>query len=226
MTQKYTLTAIATTALSLGMMGTAQAGTIIVPDSATASVPFESSSPITRTFDQSGLSVGYTEGDDFDAYLAGSPTHNSNPTTDARSLSGNPTGSITFDFGSVSTLESFGLWNFSGNNLLSIVDFSLEVSLTSDFSSSTSLGSFTATVPATLTPSSLEVFSFAPTNAQFIRLNVLTVNGGVGAPRFGIGEVIFEGSEVTETVPEPSSILGLLLMGGAGLLAKRQKSIK
>lgn len=219
MAQKYTLTAIATTALSLGMMGTAQAGTIIVPDSATANVTL--SDPITQAFDQSGLSVGYTEGDDFDAYLAGSPTHSSQPGTDVGAFS-NTTGSLTFDFGSATTLESLGLWNFSGNTDVSIVDFSLEASLTSDFSSSTSLGSFTASVPSG-NPSSAEVFSFAPTNAQFLRLNVLSNNGASG---FAIGEVIFEESQVTESVPEPTSILGLLLMGGAGLLAKRQKAIK
>ncbi|MGK7883661.1 MAG: PEP-CTERM sorting domain-containing protein [Crocosphaera sp.] len=220
MTQKYTLTAIATTALSLGMMGTAQAGTIIVPDSATASVGLLD--PITQAFDQSGLSLGYTEGDDFDAYLAASPTHISLIGNDVRTQPGNPTGSLTFDFGSAATLESLAFWNFSPSSTAEIRDFSLEASLTSDFSSSTSLGSFTATV-ASGGPTSAEVFSFAPTNAQFVRLNVLSNNG---APIFAIGEVIFEESQVTETVPEPTSILGLLLMGGVGLLAKRQKSIK
>ncbi len=219
MTQKYTLTAIATTALSLGMMGTAQAGTIIVPDSATASVTLQD--PITQVFDQSGLSLGYTEGDDFDAYLAASPTHISTLGTDVRSIPGITTGSLTFDFGSATTLESLTFWNFFPSSPVATVDFSLEASLTSDFSSSTSLGSFTRTV-ASASPTPAEVFSFAPTNAQFVRLNVLSNNGG---PRFAIGEVVFEESQVTETVPEPTSILGLLLMGGAGLLAKRQKFI-
>ncbi|MGK7939175.1 MAG: PEP-CTERM sorting domain-containing protein [Crocosphaera sp.] len=38
-----------------------------------------------------------------------------------------------------------------------------------------------------------------------------------------IGEVIFEESQA---VPEPTTLMGLLVMGGAGLLVKRQKSIR
>ena len=218
MRSKYTLTAIATTALSLGMIGTAQAGTIIVPDSATASVPL--SDPITQAFDQSGLSFGYTEGDDFDAYLAGSPTHFSRGGTDVRFQG--TSGSITFDFGEIATLETVGLWNFSSFGFIAgaITNFSLDASLTPDFSSSTPLGSFIATPPSS-NSSTAEVFTFAPTNAQFIRLSF---TGNSGNPNVtAIGEVIFEESQA---VPEPTTLMGLLLIGGIGLLTKRQKSIK
>ncbi len=119
-------------------------------------------------------------------------------------------------------VQSLAFWNISDETALSIVDFSLEASLSSDFSSSTSLGSFSATVPSG-NPTTADVFNFAPTNAQFLRLNVLSNNGG---PIIGLGEVVFEGSEVAETVPEPTTLMGLLVMGGAGLLAKRKKFIK
>ncbi|MDJ0578587.1 PEP-CTERM sorting domain-containing protein [Crocosphaera sp.] len=38
--------------------------------------------------------------------------------------------------------------------------------------------------------------------------------------------MLFEEFQPIESTPEPTSILGLLLMGGVSLLAKRQKSIK
>ncbi len=222
MTQKYTLTAIATTALSLGMMGTAQAGTIVVPESVSTDITEQF--PVTSIIDQSGLSVGYTEGDDFDLYFSGNPTHSSGIGTDFTSVFGETTGAITFDFGTAKLLESIAFWNFAFPLIIgsAVTSFSLEASLTSDFSTSINLGTFSPTVPSG-NPTTADVFSEGVVNAQFIRLNILNNNGGTNV---GIGEVLFEEFQPIESTPEPTSILGLLLMGGAGLLAKRQKSIK
>jgi hypothetical protein len=60
------------------------------------------------------LSDAYTEGEDFDNYLAGNPTHGDFFTNASwLSDSGVTSGSITFDFGSTTTIESIALWNFS-----------------------------------------------------------------------------------------------------------------
>ncbi|MGK7944687.1 MAG: PEP-CTERM sorting domain-containing protein [Microcystaceae cyanobacterium] len=217
---KSSLLTITTATLSLGMMGMAQAGTIVVPNSVSTPILSEMF-PVTNTINQTGLSVGYTEGDDFDTYLSGNPTHTSAQGNDFRSDNvGDTTGAITFDFGIATTLESLAFWNFSfapslGN---AVTSFSLEASLTSDFSSSTNLGTFSPTVPST-NPTTAQVFPFAPTNAQFIRLNILANNSG---NRIGIGEVLFEESQDIPPTPEPSSVLGLLLIGGVGLFAKKR----
>ncbi|MGK7944616.1 MAG: PEP-CTERM sorting domain-containing protein [Microcystaceae cyanobacterium] len=225
---KSSFFAITTATLSFGVMGIAQAGTIIVPESLSTTMGSQGTAILDNMTNQEGLSVLYTAGDDFDTYLAGNPTHDtySNGMSVWASSVGITEGSITYDFGSAVTLESLALWNSSPLLFLgiAIINFSLEASLTSDFSSANDLGEFLATIPSN-NPTTAEVFPFTPTKAQFIRLNVLSNNGG---PQASIGEVIFEESQDTEspgdlTIPEPSSLLGLFLIGGAGLFAKKRQ---
>lgn len=218
------LFAITTATLTLGMMGIAQAGTIVVPNSVSTNLSTNPSGgvAINNIINQSGLSVGYTAGADFDAYLASNPTHQSGSVNSFFTNTGSITGSITFDFGTATTLESIAIWNISGILVpqgVSLRNFSLEASSTSDFSSPIALGSFIALQPTADPTPNNGVFTFTPTTARFFRLNTQTNYGG---SIVGLGEIVFEQSQDIPSTPEPSSLLGLFLIGGAGFLAKKR----
>ena len=60
----------------IAIAGQAEAGLIVAPVGVTANTMGDPLLSIGKTFDQSGLNVGYTSGvTDFDAYVAGTPTH-------------------------------------------------------------------------------------------------------------------------------------------------------
>lgn len=220
---KSSLFAITTATLSLGMMGIAQAGTIVVPNSVSTTLSTNTAPGVAlnNIINQSGLSVGYTAGADFDAYLASNPTHQGSTANNFATANGQPiTGSITFDFGTATTLESIAIWGFADSISRSLANFSLEASSTSDFSSPIALGSFTAAQPTANPTLNNGVFTFTPTTAQFFRLNTLTNYGGT---IIGFGEIVFEESQGIPPTPEPSSLLGLFLIGGAGFLAKKRQ---
>jgi len=199
----------------LGMVGTVSAGPIISATSAVINSGGPGFGSITDTHDQSGLSVGYTSGvDDFDTYIGGNPLHTlifaRNEWASNRGLT---SASVTYDLGSLNTIDAIGLWNedLAGIGLLDLfgsedgVDFStLAVGL--DPIDNNSFGDYGA-----------QVFSFAATDLQFIRFDMSecpqTPGGFIGC---AIGEVAFRSSDATATlVPEPGTLgmLGLALAG-------------
>ncbi|MGK7929872.1 MAG: PEP-CTERM sorting domain-containing protein [Microcystaceae cyanobacterium] len=117
-------------------------------------------------------------------------------------------------------MESIAIWGVADVSGVSLANFSLEASSTSDFSSPIALGSFTASQPTANPTLNNGVFTFAQTNAQFFRLNTET---NYGFNVLGFGEIIFEEVPATQSTPEPSSLLGLFLIGGAGFLAKKRQ---
>lgn len=191
------------------------AGTILQPDAVTTSMG--SINPtyfaVDNLGDQSGLSVGYTSTvDDFDTYIASAPTHPNQAGTAWLSANGNPTGNVNFSLGGPVTIESFALWNYGSDSTVNIIDFTLLADDNPTFSSPTVLGSFSAnpnTGPANGVLA--EVFSFAPTDASYVRMQITSNNGHTFT---GAGEAAFE---VFEIVPEPASIF-LAAIGLASLL--------
>ena len=180
---------------------------------------------VTNIINQTGLSSGYTSGvTDFDAYIAGIPTHTSQMGTDWVSA-GNTTGYVDFDFGSVATIESIAIWNVSLTNPnrlnTGVSRLGIYSSSTTDFTTSTFLGEFAISQP-TANPTTAQVLSLSTAaTGQYLRFDILSNYGS--STWTALGEVAFE--TAGNAVPEPTTILllGAGLLGLVGFRRKLQK---
>lgn len=167
--------------------------------------------------DQSGLSAGYTSGvTDFDTYMGSGILHDAQTANVFGSAGGTTTGTLNFDLGAQQNVSAFAFWNFGSDSPANVVEFSLEISDDDTFASSTNLGTFSANTnlgPGTALPG--EVFNFAETSGRYVRMNILSNNGG-GNTIFG--EVAFKGNLA---IPEPSSAC-VLVVAGVFLLRRRR----
>lgn len=226
MTQLKSWTAVVFGVLLASTTQSAQA-IIISPQSATASSERDPRFDIGNTIDQSGLSDGFTSGvTDFDTYIASNPTHTSSARDNEwLTQPGVTTATVTYDLGSVVTLDRLALWNEenSGINTFNIlsstdgVDFSTILSGVSPIDNPSG-----SDYPA-------EVISFGSSvDAQFIQFDItscpqtpFTYNGCT------IGEVAFS-QGTTQPVPfEAETSVGLALLGGyVGFRKLRQRRAK
>jgi len=168
---------------------------------------------LANAINQVGLSPGYASGvTDFDTYVAGA-IHTSAPGTDWVSASNPANGEVTFDLGSLMTIDQIAVWNFADNNpLFSVTQLTVLASVDAAFSSPTNLGTFSLSVPP-LATTLAQLLNIGVTNAQFIRFQNFVSNGnGVGG--LALGEVAFRSA-----VPEPAS---MLLMGSGLLIGARK----
>jgi hypothetical protein len=217
MHMKQWVLGLAALVLVLGGVHQVEAGLIVGPVS--ASTTMGEDSPLVHAFDQSGLSAHYVSGvTDFATFTA-STTHDSEPGNDWISTS--TSGSVTFDLGSLMTIDKVAVWNFGGLGgvpSFGITQFTLLASVDAGFSSPTTLGTFNPSVFTTLNPA--QVFDFAPTGAEFFRLQNFSSNG---ASSLGLGEIAFEAS--ASAVPEPSSLalMGMATAGFAGHFRWRRR---
>jgi hypothetical protein len=203
------LTCLASLAAGLGQVG--KAGVILDPAAGSTNMgTFNGAHVPVNAINQSGLSTGYTSlVTDFDTYIASNPTHNT-INNDWISASGTIIGNFDFDLGAAFTIQSMALWDIGGNNGSNLIGFQLLADTTSAFSNPTDLGSFTANPNTGLLTAGLpEVFTFAPTSAEFVRM-VITSNNG--AAQTGFGEAAFDVS----AAPEPAS--ATMLLFGCGLI--------
>jgi hypothetical protein len=195
----------------LGNAGTASAAQIYSPTSAviTSGATFPATfvnpaSDINSSRNKSGLSSTFTSGvTDFDVYLATNPTHTVFPFSNSwfnNPLSATP--AVTYDLGSILKVDRLALWNQSN-----ITSFNL-LSSTDNITFST-LASGLAPSNPTLITYPADVFSFASTNARYVRL--ASINCPLNT--CGIGEVAFSAN--TTAVPEPSGMVGTSLVAAA-----------
>jgi len=100
-------------ALAVSTATMAHAGVIIAPVAATIDAGGPGSGSIGNTFDQSGLSIGYTAGvTDFDTYIASGPTHTLTfGGYEWFSNYGTTSATVTYDFGALVTISALALWN-------------------------------------------------------------------------------------------------------------------
>lgn len=213
------IAAIAVSAL-LGTGAQAAPGTIISAVAATVDTNGPGFGSIANTYNQAGLTSGYTSGvTNFDTYIAGDPQH-----TDIFACceffgnSGTNSLRVTYDLGSVTKIDRLALWNeeSSGIGLLNLLASTDGVTFTSLLSGLTPtdnpVGSYLA-----------DVFSFAAISTRYVRFEASGCpqsNPGTFAA-CAIGEVAFRAG----AVPEPSS--WMMLIAGFGLTgaAMRRRAI-
>lgn len=198
------------------------AGAIVSPVavSATNSYPDITFGTPENLINQGGLLSGFVSGvTDFSTYIASNPQHGS-LSAGAEWFTANNASSatLTFNLGSVLSIASVAAWvdEFWGAG-------DIEVLLSVDDIAYSSVGSFAPTDWDTSVQSyGADVFSFAPTSAQYVQLSLsgcpqpLSISGG----GCGMGEVAF--NSVAATVPEPGTLV-LMGWGIAGLLSTRRR---
>jgi len=190
---------------ALGLVSSANAtGEIIAPVSATIDLSGPGSGSIDNTFNQAGLSAGYTSGvTNFDAYIASGPIHTSTfACCEWFGNSGSDSAEVTYDFGKMVTIDALALWNeeSSGIGRLRVSTPSCTFLTVSPFDNP--LASYLA-----------EVFTFSAVTTQFVTFKMSGCpQADPGSyPSCAIGEVAFR----TAGVPEPTT--WALMIGGFGL---------
>jgi hypothetical protein len=194
-------------------------GVMIAPGSALAELilqPASASSTQTQfgapdnARNQSGLSIGYTSlVTDFNSYIASNPLHDSTLQANRWTSTSLPA-SLDLDLGGSFSIDAIAFWD-QGAGIGSTTAFTLIAADNPAFLGATTIGNFmpVATGPVDATPA--QVFTFAPTQAQFVRITATHSNGFDGAT---VGEVAF-------AVPEPSAAL-LIGLGAGSILLKRR----
>jgi len=206
--------------LALSLSATANAGAILQATNVSTNMGEWSSSWLANNaINQSGLSTGYTSGvTDFDTYTASATAQVTSGDT-WFSSPGLSSGNFDLDLGSVNTIGSMALWNESQGIGQGVNSFNLFSDINSSFSSATLLGSFNAFEGSIFA----QIFNFVETEAQFIRLEILSNHGASCCT--GIMEIAFEeGSSVSE-VPVPAAVwlMGSGLLGLMGFNRKAKK---
>lgn len=167
---------------------------------------------------QSGLNTPYTSGGtDFNAYTS-SVLHSDTIGIWGPDDFSTTSATIDFDLGGSLPIEAIAIWSRGGSSQgRSIRDFELFAADNDAFIGAVSLGSFVNPpngVTGSNAPTPAQVYTFAPTDASYVRLVISSINGG---DTMQISEVAFGG------VPEPGS-LALLGMGGLLLFTQLRRN--
>ena len=206
----FTVAAFAASAL-LATAAQAGPGVIIAPTAATVDTNGPGFGSITNTFDQSGLTIGYTAGvTNFDAYIASGPRH----TTTFGGFeffgnSGTSTLQVTYDLGSAKKINALALWNEESSGIGSL---NLLTSLDSITFSSLATGLSPTDNP--LAPYLADVFAFGNVSTRYVRFEASGCPQPIvgSFPACAIGEVAFRAG----AVPEPAS--WAMMIAGFGLV--------
>lgn len=205
---------------ALALAGTVQnataAGAIFGATGATIDAGGPGFGSIADTFNQAGLSAGYTSGvTSFDAYVPGTTHTSIFAGFEWFGNSGTTTATVTYDLGSVRSFDRLALWNEESSGI-GLLDLWTSI----DGTTFTSLASGLTPFDNPLADYLAEVFSVGAT-ARYVRFDMSRCpQSDPGTfPACAIGEVAFRSSA---DVPEPA-MLGLLGLGLVGLVGSRRR---
>lgn len=175
---------------------------------------------LTNTFDQAGLSVGFTSGvTDFDTYIALNPTHTIVfEGFEWFSNEGTTSASVTYDMGSVVAISRLALWSEESSGI-----GSLDLLTSTDGVNFSPLVSDLSPTDHQLANYPADVFPFATTSARFIRFDMSECPQPIAVlfDACAIGEVAFDVVEPPNGVPAPASLV-LIGLGLVGIGALRR----
>jgi hypothetical protein len=209
--------------VTLGVAGTASAtGLIFSPVDGVINDGGPGFGSLADTYNQNGLSSKFISGvTDFDAYLALRPLH-----TDIFSgyewfsNSGTQSATVTYDLGSVKSIDRLALWNEESSGIRS-----LNLLYSTDNVNFSELASGLAPIDNPSTSYAAQIFSFSQTSARYVRFEASGCpqpNAAVYFAACAIGEVAFSGTNSATSVPEPFTIVGTLI-GGTAAMRMRKK---
>ncbi len=191
-----------------------------------------------NVIDQSGLSVGYNNGEDFDTYVS-SATHEWHPDNNEWWTPWDTAGgTIAFDLGGYFTLDKIALWNEDAAGIESMV-VSVSGQQFSPTNTGTVVGNFSVTA-GDLTdnyydyPTSqdywADILSFTEVSSvRYVQFDMIAaqedalqgaVDPNTGYFTLSMAEVAFS---VTDPVPEPTTMV-LFISGLVGLVAVRRRN--
>lgn len=208
--------------LSISFSGSAQAATIVSAIGGVINAGGPGSGTLTETVDQSGLDTNYVSGvTNFDAYIASNPQHTTTfPGFEWFSNLGTNSAQVTYDLGSVLTIDKMALWNEESSGIGSLdLLFSID--------NITFVSLLVALVPTDNNLStgsySADVFSFAAESMRYIQLVMTRCPQPDPASYAGcaIGEVAFSS---VSAVPVPAALpLFASGLGALGFIGWRRK---
>ena len=221
--------AVASTVVMFAMTARIEAGIIRAPTTISTGTlgVTNGAGTILGMTNQSGLSGSYTSGVDDFATITTSTTSLTHTSSDAVSwLSANSqtTGVITFDLGSIFSVQAVALWMGASGPTAHLNSFNIFSNRTNDFGSSTSIGGGNNPQGAAQNQqNNAAVFALTPTDARFVFLQVVSNHGSSSFT--SIGEIAFDTSSAA-AVPEPSSlaVFGIgACVAGVGAARRRRK---
>lgn len=206
----------------------ATAQTIIGAKSAVINIGGPGSGSIADTYNQNGLATKYISGvTNFDTYIAGDPRHSAIFLNfEWFSYNGANSAQVTYDLGSIFSIDQLALWNEEGSGIGLLTLLS-----STDGLSFSSIGAFTPTDnPVSLTPATdtygADVFSFAMRSTRYVRFDM----SGCPQPKnnyagCAIGEVAFRTASVGGAVPEPATWMMMMIgFGAVGFITRRRRT--
>lgn len=198
-------------------VSSAKGGLMLQPTGASTNMGSVTGFEPTYARDQSGLAASYTSGiTDFDTFVPTTGTSGGGNSLTTWFSQFSITGNFDFTLGGLFTIQSFGYWADPQGVGQSVKSFTLLADDNAAFSSPVNLGTFTAADGTGIANNATnfgQVFTFTPTEASFVRMQIQSNHGSTLTT--GIVEAAFE-------VPEPS-VIGLV--GFAGLLGLRRRRL-
>lgn len=173
-----------------------------------------------NAINQSGLSAGYTSGvTDFDTFVAATTHDGASSLNSGFAAAQAPPGQYSLDLGAVVSIDALAFWEVQNSG--SVHSFNLYADNDQNFGNGTGalIGTFNAVGGGFGGPaiSAAQIFTFLALATQFLHIDVLTMEGGVGLFP-GIGEVAVRGA----AVPEPATML-VFGLGLAGVAMSRRR---
>ncbi len=200
---------------SLLVLSSVQADPMLQPASVSTTLANFPGAVPANMINQSGMAATYTSGvTNFDTYVPATSTSAGGGSANTFYSMNAVTGNLDFNLGGSFQIQSLALWTDPQQINQSVKNFNLVAASDASFTTPIALGSFVA-LDGVAEPNNFgQIFSFTPTTASFVRLEIVSNYGSTLTT--AISEAAFE------TIPEPTT-LGALALFTVGLLRRARR---